>query len=790
MYVIIEVDDHLGSNGATITELKFLDFNGISIPYTIPRVYDSFTKGIPYYWNSTIWDKSKLNDGNINYTSNTTGGTSTALFLWGSSANSGYWARFVVDLDGQKAAKLQLWAGSPEGRIPKNIKIFIADSYTTANINNRDNTGLKLVKQLNFDTSNTSVAMYEVSFAGKYLFQDGTEIKTYASIEYSMLFDGIDDGIIANTPLITSVSNTFTYEFWALPQATHEIDSESTSGISGTSGQKWAIGAGHGGSNAGAGVSVGTNGISVYEHGVSYLPALLVYPTTINDWVHIAVVYENKQPTLYINGVFAKTGLTSTRSAVYPSAEFGTGAYGKFKGKLKDIRIWNYARTQAEIQADMNKTLTGTETGLIGYWKMNEGQGTIINDSSPSGNHATASGNPTWVTEKFGWITVGSFPATRSMFDQHGMTDLSIIDNNAIQQLTSDTPELLCWTDEEGDSVIRQVNITAVPLPQLLLSVGDIEVGELESVQLGTTLISAVDNCVGGTGIASRTAIGTPNSPFDDNTSTQWDSGSYGGLQNNDWIGYDFGAGNTKHVRKINITQQDTAHAVTGVIVQKSDDGTTWQDVYIASLIQDGSKQTINLPVSAPARYWRLKATSNPGNVGYGWAIKEIEMFDEPSNADIKIIVSGDSGANWKGKNGITVDISDLTQVKANGFTSDELNALTKQELISLFPNGKARFAFYLEQEKSTDIVQIDSLSINEKIYTMTPSIESLKVIYNLLEAEKPKIYVSRDDGVTWKEVQPDTLTSLEELPEGNKLRVKVVLSNGQELHALSYSWI
>lgn len=54
------------------------------------------------------------------------------------------------------------------------------------------------------------------------------------------------------------------------------------------------------------------------------------------------------------------------------------------------------------------------------------------------------------------WVTVGTAPATKEMFDTHGMTDLSVIKNEAIQQLVSDTPELLCWTDEEGPEASKK----------------------------------------------------------------------------------------------------------------------------------------------------------------------------------------------------------------------------------------------------------------------------------------------------------------------------------------------
>jgi hypothetical protein len=40
-----------------------------------------------------------------------------------------------------------------------------------------------------------------------------------------------------------------------------------------------------------------------------------------------------------------------------------------FDGLLDDVRVWNVARTQAQIQASKNSELLGTESGLVGYWK-------------------------------------------------------------------------------------------------------------------------------------------------------------------------------------------------------------------------------------------------------------------------------------------------------------------------------------------------------------------------------------------------------------------------------------
>jgi hypothetical protein len=83
---------------------------------------------------------------------------------------------------------------------------------------------------------------------------------------------------LAPSQTLKQVTNTFTVSFWANPQSAHKVDQESTGGTSGTVGQKYAIGpqqgaTAHSANHAGMGVSVGTNGVSVYEHSAGYLPA-------------------------------------------------------------------------------------------------------------------------------------------------------------------------------------------------------------------------------------------------------------------------------------------------------------------------------------------------------------------------------------------------------------------------------------------------------------------------------------------------------------------------------------
>lgn len=154
----------------------------------------------------------------------------------------------------------------------------------------------------------------------------------------------------------------------------------------------------------------------------------------------------------------------------------------------------------------------------------------------------------------------------------------------------------------------------------------------------------------------------------------------------------------------------------------------------------------------------------------------------------LRIIASGDSGASWKAKADIT--LADLAGIKANGWTPAEFNALTREQLASLFPNGKVQAGFYFEQNATTDVASIESLSVVELEYKFSPSLIDAHILYDTLVSEEPTFYVSRNDGVDWIEVSLDEMSKLDSLPEGKDLRVKVELQNGLELHGISFSWI
>ena len=66
-----------------------------------------------------------------------------------------------------------------------------------------------------------------------------------------------------------------------------------------------------------------------------------------------------------------------------------------FTGTMDELRIWNIVRSPADITSTMHKTLASNETGLVGYWKFDEGTGAT--SAGKIGGDATLYNNPQWV---------------------------------------------------------------------------------------------------------------------------------------------------------------------------------------------------------------------------------------------------------------------------------------------------------------------------------------------------------------------------------------------------------
>jgi hypothetical protein len=148
--------------------------------------------------------------------------------------------------------------------------------------------------------------------------------------------------------------NNFTMAGWVRPQAGIALPREADEGVFINLERNDAVVAVHGQSafsdpnHSGAGLSVGTNGIAVYEHSGNYFAPLLVHQTLVADWTHIAVVYREGRPQLYLNVQPVHTGVKS-RYQVHSSLSIGDGPNPGFKGELAGFQDFGTALPEEEI---------------------------------------------------------------------------------------------------------------------------------------------------------------------------------------------------------------------------------------------------------------------------------------------------------------------------------------------------------------------------------------------------------------------------------------------------------
>lgn len=136
---------------------------------------------------------------------------------------------------------------------------------------------------------------------------------------------------------------------------------------------------------------------------------------TVGSWHHLAYTLEftNKKIGVWIDGV----------QVIYGGASFSQDTLQKYApgsfqilissptanyvmdGGLDDYRVWNHPRTTEQINQHMNHRLTGSETGLVTYWRMDEGTGSIAYDNSQNSNDGTII-RATWIYPTYGIKTM------------------------------------------------------------------------------------------------------------------------------------------------------------------------------------------------------------------------------------------------------------------------------------------------------------------------------------------------------------------------------------------------
>lgn len=136
---------------------------------------------------------------------------------------------------------------------------------------------------------------------------------------------------------------------------------------------------------------------------------------TLNTWQHVEAVWDGTltatNTKLYINGVLVGHSTDQNGSGTRDDDTGTPIIIGNdptqaqtFEGFIDDVRIYNYARTQAQVAWDYSKGAP------VGWWKFDECTGTSIYDTSLTGNGVSAGKTGTWSGSGGGNTSAGSCP--------------------------------------------------------------------------------------------------------------------------------------------------------------------------------------------------------------------------------------------------------------------------------------------------------------------------------------------------------------------------------------------
>jgi hypothetical protein len=223
---------------------------------------------------------------------------------------------------------------------------------------------------------------------------------------FALQFDGTDDLLnCGNGSSLQITGNQITLEAWI---NVNEFKSQPFAGS--------VIVKDQGSNSSGYMIRCGGNGIINFNIGNGSWHEINTHANSVqlNNWQHVAATYDGTLMKVYVDGevsvqsnlVFTIGNATNSNLLIGDSPGFPGRV---FDGKIDEVRIWNVARNQLQIQSTMNTVLTQeyystVDSGLVGYWRLDEGTGQTAEDLSFYSNTATLgtsvnpdASDPTWV---------------------------------------------------------------------------------------------------------------------------------------------------------------------------------------------------------------------------------------------------------------------------------------------------------------------------------------------------------------------------------------------------------
>ena len=168
----------------------------------------------------------------------------------------------------------------------------------------------------------------------------------------ALSFNGTSGLVSIADAVSLDFTSNMTIEAWVWPTARSNWDTVVMKSF-GSSGRAYALYAGDGTGLPAATIRAGSSERSAL--GSSVMP--------LNTWSHVAMTFGGGSLRIYVNGVQVGgvAGNGNIRTSNDPVTIGGNSTWGRwFAGLIDEVRIYNRALSQSEIQAGMNRTIGGS----------------------------------------------------------------------------------------------------------------------------------------------------------------------------------------------------------------------------------------------------------------------------------------------------------------------------------------------------------------------------------------------------------------------------------------------
>jgi hypothetical protein len=184
------------------------------------------------------------------------------------------------------------------------------------------------------------------------------------NINNALNFDGVNDYVSINSSAALNITSNISISAWVYRNSTGKYDC--------------IVGKDNYASNNGYSLWIYDDNKLTLRFGNSRIyKSISSIPS--GSWVHVAGTFDGTTAKLFVNGnldaSYSASAPSSNTGMLYlgtPQDAIGNASYN-FSGALEDIRIWNMALSQSDIQSSITTELNGTETGLVAYYPFNQG---------------------------------------------------------------------------------------------------------------------------------------------------------------------------------------------------------------------------------------------------------------------------------------------------------------------------------------------------------------------------------------------------------------------------------